>query len=195
MAKTIAIAGCIGHIGTTTQAIQAVLTVKQKGFKACYLEMNRTEYLDNLLGLYGQAEDKKNLVRFSGIDMYKRNFAKTISQKDWDFVIRDYGQANTDTFEETSFAEQPIKIIVCGSKPNEIFKTQDLLTDPMYDDAFFVFSFVPEEERISILSLMGRRAERTFFAGISFDPYELIADSVKCYQKIININQGGQDGK
>jgi len=186
MAKTIAIAGCIGHIGTTTQAIQAVQMLKNERLKACYLEMNRTEYLENLTALYCQAEDKKNMVEFSGISMYKRNYAKTVNQQKWDYVVRDYGQANIETFEESSFAEQPLKIIVCGSKPNEIFKTQDLLTDPMYDDAYFIFSFVPEEERVSIISLMGSRADKTFFSGIILDPYVLMPESTKIFQKILN---------
>ena len=194
MAKTIAIAGCVSRIGTTTQAIQSVLTVKQSGLKACYLEMNRTGYLDNLLALYGTAEDRKNLIKFSGIDMYKRGYAKSISKKDWDYVIRDYGSASDESFEETSFAEQPLKIVICGSKPNEIFKTQDLLGNPVYDDSFFVFSFVPEEDRMAIKSLMGRRAEKTFFAGITLEPYELVADSVKTYKRIINLNEGGSYG-
>lgn len=192
--KTIAVTGCIGHMGTTTQAIQAVLTIKQKGLKSCYLEMNRTEYLENLLALYGQAEDKKNFVKFSGVDLYKRNFAKTIFHKNWDYAVRDYGSADVDTFEETSFAEQQMKIIVCGSKPNEIFKTQRMLTEPMYDDAFFIFNFVPEDERVSILSLMGKRTVRTFFAGITFDPYILIPDSEKIYQKIIGMSEDENNG-
>ena len=186
MAKSIAIAGCIGHIGTTTQAIQAVLTLKQNNLKTCYLEMNRNDYLDNLLALYYQAENKRNMITFSGIDMYKRNFAKTVTQQKWDYIVRDFGVANTETFEESSFAEQPLKIVVCGSKPNEIFQIQDLLENPIYDDAFFIFFFVSEEERVSVLSSMGQRAEKTFFSGIILDPYKLESESVRVFQKIIN---------
>lgn len=185
MAKTIAVAGCIGHIGATTQAIQAVKMIKDLGLKVCYMEMNRTEYLDNILRLYSQAEDKDSFVRFSGIDMYKRNYAKKVSKQNWDYIVRDYGPADVNTFEESSFAEQPLKIVVCGSKPNEIFKTQDLLVDPIYDDAYFIFSFVPEEERLDLLSLMGDRSNKTFFAGNVFDPYILTPDSKKIFQKIL----------
>lgn len=185
MPKTIAVAGCISHIGATTQAIQAVQVIKENGLKACYIEMNRTGYLDNVLALYAQAEDRKSFIRFSGIDMYKKNYAKSVVKQSWDYVIRDYGPANVGSFEEASYAEQPLKIVVCGSKPNEIFKTQDLLRDPIYDDAFFIFSFVPEEERVDLLSLMGDRSEKTFFSGIILDPYGVTPDSKKIFQKIL----------
>ena len=187
MVKTIAIAGCIGRIGTTTQAVQAVLTLKQGGLKACYLEMNRTRYLDQLLTLYGAAEDEGSFIKYSGIHMYKGGYAKTAAKKGWDYIVRDYGQANIDSFEKTSFAEQPVKVITCGSKPNEIFAAQELLSDPTYEDAYFVFSFVPEEERLSIISLMGRRSGKTFFAGTAMDPYILIPDSVRTYHKILGM--------
>ena len=98
------------------------------------------------------------------------------------------GNTDTETFEEISFAEQDIKIIVCGSKPNEIFKTQTLLMDPSYDDAFFIFSFVPENERISIKSLMAERADHTFFTEIITDPFIWSPDSAKLFQKVINFD-------
>ena len=120
--------------------------------------------------------------------MYKKNYAKALSKGNFDYVIKDYGNTDTETFEEISFAEQDIKIIVCGSKPNEIFKTQTLLMDPSYDDAFFIFSFVPENERISIKSLMAERADHTFFTEIITDPFIWSPDSAKLFQKVINFD-------
>lgn len=188
METTIAIAGCVGHIGTTTQAIQIVRVLSKIGYKVSYLEMNRTDYLNNLVNLYSNAVDEKDKVIYSGLTMYKRNYAKALSKGNFDYVIKDYGNTDTETFEEISFAEQDIKIIICGSKPNEIFKTQALLMDPSYDDAFFIFSFVPESERISIKSLMAERADHTFFTEIITDPFIWSPDSAKLFQKIINFD-------
>ncbi|WP_373262157.1 hypothetical protein [Hungatella hathewayi] len=186
MEITIAIAGCVGHIGTTTQAIQVVRVLSKIGYKVTYLEMNRTDYLNNLVNLYSNAMEEKDKVIYSGITMYKRNYANALSKGNFNYVIKDYGNADTETFEDISFAEQDIKIIICGSKPNEIFKTQELLMDPSYDDAFFIFSFVPESERISIKSLMAERADHTFFTEIMTDPFIWSPDSAKLFQKIIN---------
>lgn len=188
MESTIAIAGCVGHMGATTQSIQAVRVLSKIGYKVCYLEMNRTDYLNDLVNLYANAVDEKDKVVYSGIPMYKRNYAKAFNRGNYDYVVKDYGNTDSDTFEEISFTEQDIKIIVCGSKPNEIFKTQRLLMDPSYDDAFFLFSFVPENERISIKSLMAERADHTFFTEIVTDPFIWSPESAKLFQKIINFD-------
>ena len=152
MSKTIAFSGCTDHIGTTTQAIQAILTVMENGQSACYLEMN----------------------------------------KSYNFIIRDYGNANLTTFEETSFSEQPIKIVVCGSKPNEVFNVQKLLSKPIYDDAFFIFNFVPENEKLAILPLMGNKQERTFFSDIIIDPFKLNPNSIGILNKIVSLKSSTQ---
>lgn len=191
--NTIAVAGCTGHIGTTTQAIQLVLALKEKGFKSCYLEMNKTGYLENLLALYGSSEDKVNLVRFSGIEMFKRDFTSTIKNGNYDYIIKDYGSVNKDTFDDTFFASEKIKIIVCGSKPNEVFKAINLSTNLSYKNAYFVFNLVPINERDTALSMIGDCAERTFFAGITFDPFILIPESEKVYQSILSLNKSSHD--
>lgn len=188
MEKTIAIAGCIGHIGTTTQSIQAVRVLSRIGYKAGYLEMNRTRYLNNLVDLYSNAADEKDRVIYSGITMFKKSYTKAVYKSNFDYIVKDYGSAEAEGYEEISFAEQDIKIVVCGSKPNEIFKTQKLLMDPSYDDAFFIFSFVPESERISIVSLMAERADHTFFSEIVTDPFVWSPDTAKIFQKITNFD-------
>ena len=191
MGNTIAIAGCVGHIGTTTQSIQAVRVLEKNGSRVCYIEMNRTNYLNNLINLYANIKDQKEKVVYSGISMYKKNYAKVVSKLNFEYIIKDYGNADADNFEEISFAEQDIKIVVCGSKPNEIFKTQELLKNPIYDDAYFVFSFVPENERISIVSLMAERSERTYFSEIIMDPFIWSSESTKVYQRIISYDING----
>ena len=188
MNKTIAFAGCTDHIGTTTQAIQAILSIKENTQNACYLEMNKTSYIENILKLYRKAEDNHEYIKFNDIDIYKKEYANKIRQKEYDYIIRDYGNANLNTFEETSFSEQPIKIVVCGSKPNEVFHVQKLLSNPIYEDAFFIFSFVPENEKLAILPLMGKRQEKTFFSDIILDPYKLNPNSIGIVNKIVSLS-------
>lgn len=180
----IGIAGSMSRIGTTTQAIQLAQVLKEN-YKICYVERNEKKYLNDLLNLYTTAKNKKNKIEYSGIEMYKNlpNLDNSLSK--YDFVISDFGNINTRTFEEKSFKEQDIKIIISGSKPNEIFKTQVLLERSMYKDANFVFVFVPEEERVSIASLMRERRDKTYFSDIVLDPYKLENSSKQLYTRIL----------
>lgn len=171
--KTIAVAGATEHIGTTTQAIQLVLyLIKEESKKTCYLELNHTKYLESLNKVCEGVTNNILNMNYSGISMYKRNFAKTINPGNWDCVVKDYGNAYDEYFDLESFKKQDIKVLVCGSKPNEIFQTQDLLMNEAFDDVYIVFSFVPEIEKISLLSLMGNRSKRTVFSDIILNPYK-----------------------
>lgn len=180
----IGIAGSMSRIGTTTQAIQLAQVLKEN-YKICYVERNEKKYLNDLLNLYTTAKNKKDKIEYSGLEMYKNlpNLDNSLSK--YDFVISDFGNINTRTFEEKSFKEQDIKIIISGSKPNEIFKTQVLLERSMYKDANFVFVFVPEEERVSIASLMRERRDKTYFSDIVLDPYKLENSSKQLYTRIL----------
>lgn len=180
----IGIAGSMSRIGTTTQAIQLAQVLKEN-YKICYVERNEKKYLNDLVNLYTTAKNKKDKIEYSGLEMYKNlpNLDHSLSK--YDFVISDFGNINTRTFEEKSFKEQDIKIIISGSKPNEIFKTQVLLERSMYKDANFVFVFVPEEERVSIASLMRERRDKTYFSDIVLDPYKLENSSKQLYTRIL----------
>lgn len=192
MIRTIGFVGCMNHIGTTTQAIQAMLSLmEQKNLKVCYLESNRTGYIDNVKGLYRMAVEKDAYIQYQGMDMYRRNYANLIysGNQTYDCIVKDFGNANTETFEEGAFSEQQTKIVICGSKPNEIFQTQQLLMNEMFQDAYYVFSFVPEDERAAILTLMRGKADRTFFSDIILDPYKLHPSSIHIYQNILKVKQ------
>lgn len=183
----IGIAGSMSRIGTTTQAIQLAQVLKEN-YKICYVERNEKKYLNDLVNLYTTAKNKKDKIEYSGLEMYKNlpNLDNSLSK--YDFVISDFGNINTRTFEEKSFKEQDTKIIISGSKPNEIFKTQVLLERSMYKDANFVFVFVPEEERVSIASLMKEKRDKTYFSDIVLDPYKLENSSKQLYTRILYSN-------
>lgn len=182
---TIGIAGALSRIGTTTQALQLVQVLKGMEKKACYAEENEKKYLDRLAELYNRAEDKKNMIKFSNIEMYKPGYSDRVKDKTYDIMVRDFGNIDRKTFDRLKFEEQDIKIIVCGSKPSEIFKLEPLLRNSAYDDSYFVFSFVPPEDKISIMAMMGSRKNRCYFAGITLDPFVLNMESVTLYQKLL----------
>ncbi|MBP2661566.1 MAG: hypothetical protein H6Q69_4598 [Firmicutes bacterium] len=88
--QTIAVAGCLGRIGTTTQAMQIIKYLTLMGYRACYIEMNRHGYIDGVKELYNNIkEDRKaKRVTFEGIDMFKQeNIAEVISLILYQMVI------------------------------------------------------------------------------------------------------------
>jgi len=186
--KTIAIAGCMPRIGATTQALQAVQVLNSVGYKAAYLESNRNQYLEQLVNVYANTKETKESIQSSGVVMYKRNYAQIANKSNLDYLVKDYGNIDSANFEEASFAEQKIKVVICGSKPNEIFKTQAVLENPIYEETFFVFSFVPEDERVAILSMMSENANRTFFTDIILDPFIEHPSSKSLFQKILSLD-------
>lgn len=69
---SVAVAGCLPRIGTTTQAIQIVKYLLYLNHRACYVQMNNSRYVENLDGYYADmVRDDQNLcLSYSGVDMY-----------------------------------------------------------------------------------------------------------------------------
>ena len=186
MGNTITIAGCINRIGVTTQAIQLVRTLQENQIKTAYIEMNKTNYLKAVTSLYSKVKESPEKITYSGIDMYKRNGASQIKENKYNILVKDYGAASELYFEDDSYADGDLKLLICGSKPNELMRLKDCLKNPNFQDAFFIFSFVPEEEKTSILSLLGDKCSKAFFSGYIPDPYHLEKSSVELFHRILN---------
>lgn len=150
-AKTIAVAGAQHRIGTTTLCFQIVKYLNSKGYKAAYLEFNRSGYLANLQKIFGLQRD---LFFFEGIDLLtadKINFALT----EYDYVIYDWGCISDPEFNKFSFLEKGQKIIVCGAKANEIDYSTQALAEFQNDDVSFVYEFVAMQDQEDLKELMG----------------------------------------
>ena len=173
--KTIGLAGTISRIGTTTQALQFVRFLSEVKSFACYIEMNDHSYVEKALELYsGAVKQKSGAISFMDMDLYTKETAMAAQKKTYDYLVKDYGSLTDSSFQRVSFREQNIKILVCGSKPNEIFTLEERLKDRAFDDAFFIFSLSPEEDKESVLEMMEERQKRTFFASIQTDPFSMI---------------------
>ena len=173
--KTIGLAGTISRIGTTTQALQFVRFLSEVKSFACYIEMNDHSYVEKALELYsGAVKQKSGAISFMDMDLYTKETAMAAQKKTYDYLVKDYGSLTDSSFQRVSFLEQNIKILVCGSKPNEIFTLEERLKDRAFDDAFFIFSLSPEEDKESVLEMMEERQKRTFFASIQTDPFSMI---------------------
>lgn len=69
--KTIAVAGVCHRIGTTTYAIQFAKLLNLLGKKACYIQMNQTQYVEQLTSWSDLEQDKRiGKVTFEGVDHF-----------------------------------------------------------------------------------------------------------------------------
>lgn len=176
MNNTIHIAGSMPRIGTTTLALQMVRFCTKYGYKACYVEMSRQDYLWGVSKIYEGAvlNRSKGCTDYAGLSLYAGERLDVLlnSQDDpYDFLICDYGNITDAGFRPEQFAGGDCGILVCGNKPNEIFKAEDALRDPMMEDAAVVFNFTDPADYDAIREMMGNRGGETSFMPYIPDPF------------------------
>lgn len=173
--QTIAVAGCLERIGTTTQAIQLVKHLIFQGHRACYIELNENGYIKALKELYEDGisfDDELGRVTYQNVDMfYRKDKIAEVLRLGYEYYIYDFGIFDSVGFSLVSYLEKNLKIMVCGIKPNEASYMTDILASLYDKDIEYIFSFTHESDRKDILELMSDRAEHTFFAPWIPDPF------------------------
>lgn len=182
-AKTIAVAGAQERIGTTTQCFQIVKYLTSKGYKTAYLEFNNTDYLKKMKKLFGLSESD---FSFEGINLYsKERINEAI--KEFDYIVYDYGSITSQVFNQYSFLERNISIIVCGAKPSEIeYSTQALAIFQKYSNITYLFNFVAKSDETDIIAQMGNN--KTYFSPLIPDSFSILLTQQKLYDEILEIN-------
>lgn len=179
--KSVGVVGCCSRIGTTTQALQVVKYLISKGKKACYIAMDGSDITEwaNIFGVE-RSKDDLNLdrVRIKGVDMYNdpKKLA-LIKSMDYDYLVFDFGDIHRETFSMIQFIERDIRIAVSGVKPVEMNGMKAIYEPPLADATMYLFSFVSDDTKRSILKLQGPMAEKTFFAPYSPDPFVFTSKS------------------
>ena len=176
MNNTIHIAGSMPRIGTTTLALQMVRFCTKYGYKACYVEMSRQDYLWGVSNIYEGAVTNRNkgCTDYAGLSLYAGERLDALmddQESPYDFIICDFGNVTDAGFSPERFAGGDCGIIVCGNKPNEIFKAEDALRNPMLSDAAVVLNFTEPVDYDAILEMMGERGEQTSFMPYVPDPF------------------------
>lgn len=176
--RTIAVAGCCSRIGTTTQAIQIIKYFMLKGHKACYIQMNDFEYVENIVKYFMDVPVDQNLglVTYNSVDMYfNLNRLPDILNKDYEYYVYDFGVFNRGDFNKVSFLEKNYKIVVGGAKVNELAEITRVLEETYMSDVKYIFSFIEDnaETRKEILELMDDKADDTYFAPYAPEPFKL----------------------
>lgn len=180
---TIGVAGTMYRIGTTTQALQLVRYCMSKGYKAAYIEINDTNFIEKCCELYADVEISNDCVIYNDLHMYRYDKITEVL-KNYDILVCDYGAITSPSFNKISFATQQMKFLVAGTKPGEITAVQNTLQSPAYNEAAYIFTFVPEADRADILEMMCEKKDSVIFAATCFDPF----DYVQCdYDKVLQL--------
>lgn len=183
----IGIAGACPRIGTTTQCIQLIKDLIFRGYKACYIQMNNTNYLNEYLSgwfVSEEIDEELGRIKIEGIDhFYKLEKLPKILTLGYDFYVYDYGTYKDNYFNKTSFLEKDARVFVVGSKPGEFSATKELIDNMFYTESYYIFNLTPENEKEDLLAFMEEKAVQTYFSEIAKDKYVLAVSDI--YGKII----------
>lgn len=174
--KRIGVTGVCHRIGTTTAAVQIVKYLQMKGYKACYIEVNETDFVQEHGRFFVSDQDKiLGKVSYEGVDMfYKQENLQEIFRQDYDYFVFDYGAYSERGFNKTSFLEKDIRIFVAGSKAAEMKYTQDVLRNEYYTDVRYLFNFISEKEKPDLIEYMDEKADITYFTVYAPDQFEYV---------------------
>ena len=199
---TIGVAGTGKRIGTTTQSLLILQYILLNGKKSCYLEMNDSQYVKQISNVYENIfiDKKRKMVRYKNIDMYYditgiEDIEKIDKEEGYDYYVIDYGNALNENFPKTSFFEKNIKIIVTGSKPNEIILLDLFKENSLIKNVNYIFSFTKKDKQQDILNYMRENKEKTYFAAYSPDMFYYEYMNTPIYENIfkIKLNKGDNE--
>ena len=189
--KTIGVAGVLHRIGTTTQCMQLVKYIEAKGKKACYIEMNKTDFVKDLKAWFEIESEDTYLGKIScqGIDIfYKENMLSEVLHEPYDYFIYDYGVYGDTDFNRTSFLEKDLRLFVLGTSPGEINAAFEIIKSSFYKNIEYIFNLVSESEHTEILAMMEEKKVHTHFSKYSPDPFVLSSlDAFSSFDKLLNL--------
>lgn len=190
--KLVGFCGSMQRIGTTTQSMQVIKYLMLKGYKACYVEMNDSGYVESLYSHYNVEEHDEELgdVLFMKVHhFYRQDKISEILKLGYDYYIYDYGVYSHQNFNKTSFLEKDIRIACVGSKASEMLYTKKLICSNFYSDIYYLFIHTPDSDKKDLQESMEDKKENTYFPGYSPEPYELAVENVKILEKIIPVTE------
>ncbi len=186
--KLIGVAGSMERIGTTTQALHIIKYLQTKGYKACYIQMNDSDFIETTKEWYGNhnCDEILGKLSFDTIDhFYKIEKISDIKKLGYDYYIYDYGAYFNPNFNKISFLEKDIKIFVIGCKPTELNASYQLIDSAFYDDVKYIISFADELDQEEMQDLMGNKIENAIAPKRCSEHYKLF--DPEAYEKIIPV--------
>lgn len=175
---TVAVAGALRRVGTTTQALHIAEYLyrnhKDEGKKVAYVELNNTGFLELFEKTYMDVKrDGNGNLKYDDFTLVPKDNLQSVMNGDFDYIVFDYG-AYFEYADELNpefaplFEGQNVQILVGGSSPEELRRMTDALKDRKFRNSSIMFSFVPKGDMKAIKDLMAGWKARTHFA--SYDP-------------------------
>ena len=181
----VSVGGACSRMGTTTIAMQLVKHLLYCNKKACYIEVNSSGFLEDLMAAYNPdtIEEEKGKVTFGNVDMYwRQDLIPEILHMDYEYFIYDYGAFKRPDFNKISFLEKEIKIMVLGANPGEIQCSTELIRSIFYQDVQYIYNLTSSADQKDILELMEDKADQTYFSEYCPDMFHYVPASF--YEKI-----------
>lgn len=168
-AITISIAGAVGRIGATTQALQMALWLKAHDANVLVVDLTTSAHFEALGDMYNAAAPaiSTDTITINGIPILLNGKLLFQVRNAYDYIICDYG-VYAAIPERIGFWEKDIKVLVAGIKPWESAALDTAFSDDT-GELRYIFSFVPEQDKAAVLEQMGDSAAQTFFAEYSPD--------------------------
>jgi hypothetical protein len=176
---TVAVCAAEPHTGATHHALLTAKFLCGVGFKACYLEANERRNILCLARAYAvNANERKRLLQFEGVDMYFDFKLPDVIGAGYDFCVFDFGRFGE--FEMSSFLTKDIKLVIGGAKPWEMPATGAAVkATEGCRDVRFIMNHAPPGDRRAIRELMSGRtvhfseyAPYPFAFGANLDAYK-----------------------
>lgn len=183
--KKIGVIGVIPRIGTTTQSVHIVRLLQELGFKSCYIQQNKSSFLDNMQDYFNGVEinNETECLYYDDLEFYKSK--NQVYGLKYDYQIFDYGCVETVP---SDFFEKDIRIVVCGGTAEEVEKLT-AIANQLYEDndIKYIFSFVADYEKADVYDLMSSKAHKTYFAPYAPDCFKLTDESREILARVINV--------
>lgn len=186
--KLIGVVGACKRIGTTTHAMQIVRYLQLKGYKACYVQMNSTDYVKNMMEWYvlEEKDEKLGKITYSGIDhYYDANKIQEVLRLDYDYFVYDYGITSDVDFNRISFMEKDIRIFVLGTEPTELPYTYEVVRSLFYDDVHYIFNFTSVNDKEDLEELMEEKMSVSYISEFIPDKYIYVPTTI--YEAILPV--------
>jgi hypothetical protein len=177
--NTIVVAGCVPRIGTTTVSIHMLTLLIEKGKKVCYIDRSGNNYIYWLTKLYGNMgtiDMDHNKYTLNNIDFYfmvNKNVLDYIYDSDYDYILYDVGVVEIEETESGIITKDKKKIkmlqeadygfLCCGSKCNEYFATNAIITNNDCRNMYLMFYSVSKEDQEDMKSFCKQYCKKTCF--------------------------------
>jgi len=189
---SVGICGTQSHIGTTHNALQIAVFLKEIGFRVCYVETHQNSQSNGQIYSIKEYHPKitinesKSMIQYSGLNLFYTGFemAKVMADK-YDFYVFDLGVLSKNNINQ--FLMRDVKIIVSGTKSWELkYLKETMILMGVGNLAYYLLNFSQKAEQSSLLNYLGVANTDSFFIEYQLNPFKSVITgaNIETYKKI-----------